>query len=346
MDPFWSDIFRIGLSCVVAWAIALYLAPGIIAAAERYGIVDSPDHPLKQQEKPVAYLGGLVIFIGFVLGLAVTTEFDARVLGLLLASSLVVAVGLIDDLGTLIPRDKLLGQILAALILVKSGLQLNLAGVPYPINETATILWLVTCMNAFNIVDVSDGLATTAGIIGALSVGVLATLSGDHQAATVAFCLLGGCLGFLKYNKAPARMYLGDTGSMMLGTILGGLFVAGQYSQANQMAAFIAPLSLLAIPLFDLALVIIARLATGKTIYHGSTDHFAVRLRGAGWTPNQIALAAGVAGAIFAAGGITLSLATPQSALWLCLGILSFGFLLLFIMLLKFPAPSAQKEQS
>ena len=240
----------------------------------------------------------------------------------------------------------MLGQILAALILVKSGLQLNLAGVPYPINEIATILWLVTCMNAFNIVDVSDGLATTAGIIGALSVGVLATLSGDHQAATVAFCLLGGCLGFLKYNNAPARMYLGDTGSMMLGTILWGLFVAGQYSQANQTAAFIAPLSLLAIPLFDLALVIIARLATGKTIYHGSTDHFAVRLRGAGWTPNQIALAAGVTGAIFAAGGITLSLATPQSALWLCLGILCFGFLLLFIMLFKFPAPSAQKEQS
>ena len=105
MDAFWSDIFRIGLSCVVAWAIALYLAPGIIAAAERYGIVDSPDHPLKQQEKPVAYLGGLVIFIGFVLGLAVTTEFDARVLGLLLASRLVVSVGLIEDLGTLIPRD-------------------------------------------------------------------------------------------------------------------------------------------------------------------------------------------------------------------------------------------------
>ena len=68
MDAYWSDIFEIILSCVVALAISLYLAPGIIAAAERYGIVDSPDHPLKQQEKPVAYLGGLVIFIGFVLG--------------------------------------------------------------------------------------------------------------------------------------------------------------------------------------------------------------------------------------------------------------------------------------
>ena len=219
MDVSTIDLVRVCLSGLVALALSLYIAPGIIAAAERYGIVDAPDHPLKVQRKPVAYLGGLVIFIGFVLGLAVTTSFDARVLGLLLAASLVVAVGLVDDLGTLIPRDKLLGQVLASLILVKSGVQLNLAGIPYPFNELVSIFWLVTCMNAFNIVDVSDGLATAAGIVGSAGIGVLALLSNDVQAAVVAFCLFGGCLGFLKYNKEPARMYLGDTGSMMLGTV-------------------------------------------------------------------------------------------------------------------------------
>ena len=104
----WPEIIKIALGGFVALSVSLYVAPGLISAAERYGIVDHPNNPLKQQKKPVAYLGGLVIFIGFVLGLAVTTQFDQSVLGLLLATSLVVSVGLIDDLGTLIPRDKFL----------------------------------------------------------------------------------------------------------------------------------------------------------------------------------------------------------------------------------------------
>lgn len=344
MDVSTIDLVRVCLSGLVALALSLYIAPGIIAAAERYGIVDAPDHPLKVQRKPVAYLGGLVIFIGFVLGLAVTTSFDARVLGLLLAASLVVAVGLVDDLGTLIPRDKLLGQVLASLILVKSGVQLNLAGMPYPFNELVSIFWLVTCMNAFNIVDVSDGLATAAGIVGSAGIGVLALLSNDVQAAVVAFCLFGGCLGFLKYNKEPARMYLGDTGSMMLGTVLGGLFLAGQYSQSNPVAAFVTPLCLLAIPLFDLVLVVLARLAAKKTIYHGSTDHFAVRLRAAQWRPSQIVQLAVLLGSCFAVAGLALSQMTVAHAIWGAAIIVLVGLSLLAWVLFRYPAPAEKRE--
>ncbi len=343
MTSHWPEILKVIFGGFISLSVSLYVAPGLIAAAERYGIVDHPNSPLKQQKKPVAYLGGLVIFIGFVLGLAITTQFDQRVLGLLLATSLVVSVGLIDDLGTLIPRDKFLGQILAALILVKSGIQINIAGIPFPIAEFLSVFWMVTCMNAFNIVDVSDGLATAAAMVSSLGIAIFAIISGDWLATVVAVCLLGGCIGFLRFNKAPARMYLGDTGSMMLGTLLGGLILVGEYSRANELAAFIAPLCLLAIPLFDLGLVILARLIARRPIYHGSTDHFAVRLKAAGWSPNAIVKCASFLGCILMGVGIMTSQMDSQNAFLALSGILIFVSAILFFVFVRFPAPPENK---
>jgi UDP-GlcNAc:undecaprenyl-phosphate/decaprenyl-phosphate GlcNAc-1-phosphate transferase len=339
----WPEILRLFFGGFVSLTVALYVAPGLIAAAERYGIVDHPNNPLKQHKKPVAYLGGLVIFIGFVLGLAVTTQFDQRVLGLLLATSLVVSVGLIDDLGTLIPRDKFLGQILAALILVKSGIQIDIAGLPFPVAEFLSVFWMVTCMNAFNIVDVSDGLATSAAIVSSLGIALLALISEDMLTTTVAVCLLGSSAGFLYFNKAPARMYLGDTGSMMLGTLLGGLILVGNYSGSNELAAFIAPLCLLAIPLFDLGLVILARLMARKPIYYGSTDHFAVRLKAAGWSSNKVVVGAASFGLIMMAAGIFLSRLNSSDTFLALGGVLVFTCIVLIGIFAWYPAPPEKK---
>lgn len=285
-------------------SLALYLAPILIAAANRYGIVDKPNSPLKTQAEPVAYLGGLVVFAAFLISLAITFPFDQRVLAILLCASLVVAVGLVDDLGTLIPRDKLIGQIVAAVVLVKGGVKVDIAAVPFPADEALSVLWMVTCMNAFNIVDVSDGLATTAALVGSAGAAAIAILNNEPMIAAMSASLFGACLGFLRVNRQPARMYLGDTGSMFLGAMLGALAMIGSYSTSNVVSAWFVPLCLLAIPLFDLTLVIIARLRTGRPVYHGSPDHFAVRLRHHGKQARFAARTAGGVGVVVVVAGL------------------------------------------
>ena len=296
--------FTIALSGALAMLLALYLAPILITAANRYGIVDKPKPPLKTQAEPVAYLGGLVVFAAFLLSLAMTFSFDQRVLAILLCASLVVAVGLVDDLGTLIPRDKLIGQVVAAVVLVKGGVKVDIAAVPFPADEALSVLWMVTCMNAFNIIDVSDGLATTAALIGSLGAGAIAILNNEPMIAAMSASLFGACLGFLRVNRQPARMYLGDTGSMFLGAMLGALAMIGNYSTANVVSAWFVPLCLLAIPLFDLTLVIVARLATRRPVYHGSPDHFAVRLRHHGRQARFAARSAGSVGVVVVGAGL------------------------------------------
>src|SRR4051812_6744151 len=143
--------------------VALYLAPPIIAAAQRYGILDHGDGRLKEQRQPVAYLGGLVVFIALLVALAVTRTFDPKLLALLLGASLTVSVGLVDDLGTLTPKDKFLGQLLAASVLVKGGVVIQLGDWPWYACQAVSILWVVSVVNAFNIIDVSDGLCAGVG---------------------------------------------------------------------------------------------------------------------------------------------------------------------------------------
>jgi UDP-GlcNAc:undecaprenyl-phosphate GlcNAc-1-phosphate transferase len=330
------------LSAALAMLLALYLAPIIIAAANRYGIVDKPKPPLKVQDNPVAYLGGLVVFAAFLLSLAITFPFDQRVLAILLCASLVVAVGLVDDLGTLIPRDKLIGQTLAALVLVKAGVKVDIAAVPFPADEALSMLWMVTCMNAFNIVDVSDGLATSAGVVGSVGAGVVAILNDEPMIAAMSAALCGACLGFLRVNRQPARMYLGDTGSMFLGAMLGALAMIGDYSHNNVVSAWFVPLCLCAIPLFDLTLVIVARLRLGKPIWHGSPDHFAVRLRHHGRPARFTARAATVVGFVVVGAGIASTRFDDASAAGIFGATAGALIVLLIVLLARFaPRPPA-----
>ena len=289
---------------LLAATLSLYLAPVLIRAALRYGIVDRPSTALKQHKEPVPYLGGLVVFVAFLLALALTFPFEPRVLAILLAASLVVAVGLVDDLGTLTPKDKLIGQIIAALVLVKAGVKIEIEVWPFPLDEILSVLWMVTCMNALNIVDVSDGLATSTGLVGSLGAFGVALVNGEAMIATMAAALFGALAGFLVFNRQPARMYLGDTGSMLIGALLGALAMIGRYSETNQVSAFFVPLALLGVPLFDLVLVIVARLLAGRPIYHGSRDHFAVRLKDHGLSARAVARLASLVGLVVIGAGV------------------------------------------
>lgn len=322
---------------LLAMALALYLAPTLIRAALRYGIVDRPSTPLKEHKEPTPYLGGLVVFLAFLLALALTFPFDQRVLAILLSASLVVALGLVDDLGTLVPRDKLIGQVVAAVVLVKAGVAIEIAAVPSPVDEALSVLWLVTCMNAFNIVDVSDGLATTAGLVGALGALAVAVLNGEHMIAAMAASLAGACLGFLRVNRQPARMYLGDTGAMLIGAVLGALAMVGRYSQANAVSSWFVPLTLCAVPLFDLTLVVVARVKANREIWMGSPDHFAVRLRHHGVPARTTARAAGAFGLVAIGAGVFSTRLDDAGALAVLGVMAAVALALLVVLLVRFP---------
>ena len=327
----------------LATLLSLYLAPILIRAAHRYGIVDKPKPPLKLHREPVPYLGGLVIAVAFLISLSLTYDFDSRVLALLLCGVLAVAVGLVDDLGTLTPRDKLIGQLIAAAVLVKAGIKVDIEAVPSPADEALSVLWMVTCMNAFNILDVSDGLAAVAGLLGSVGSCVMALLNAEPMIATMSAALAGACLGFLRFNWQPARMYLGDTGSLFLGAMLGAFAMIGRYSEQNTLSAWFVPLCLCALPLFDLVLVIIARLRARKPIYHGSPDHFAVRLKHHGRSSGVVGGLALLSGGLIISAGIGSTFLENGGALAVFGG--TFGLLLaaMLVLLWRFPpkSPSA-----
>jgi len=275
-------------SFVLAALLAAWGTPVARTAALRFGIVDRPDGALKRQAEPVPYLGGLAIFLAFLVALALVYEFDRQVLGLLLAGTLVVLVGLIDDLGALSPGVKLLGQLVACWVLIKSDVMTHIVALPFWANALLTVAWVLTATNAMNLVDILDGLAPGIALVAALGL-VAATAGGEARTIPVmAAALAGALLGFLPYNQAPARIYLGDSGSLFLGLMLGALTLTASY---NNRLGFVSPLWLLGLPLFDTAFVSIVRISRGASPFRGSPDHFPLRLRRRGWPVRRVAIA-------------------------------------------------------
>jgi UDP-GlcNAc:undecaprenyl-phosphate GlcNAc-1-phosphate transferase len=265
-------------SFIFALSLSLYITPLVRKGAVQYDIVDRPDGKLKNQKEPVAYLGGLSIYLAFLLTLALTFELSREVLGILLSGTIVVILGIIDDFKVLPPKIKFIGQAIAVLVLLKSGIFIKLVFLPVWLSLALSFTWLMAITNAFNIIDVMDGLATGIACIASFILFIVAMLNGHLVIAILTISLAGALLGFLRYNFEPAKIYLGDTGSMFIGLILGALSMIGTYTQHNVIACF-APAIILGIPLFDTLFVIYIRWRRGMPIIYGSPDHFALRLR-------------------------------------------------------------------
>jgi len=261
-----------------ALAFSLYGTPIAARAAVRFGIVDQPDGSLKTHRGPIPYLGGLAVYVSFVLTMALVFDFDQRVLGLLLAGTILVLLGLIDDFGVLGVWPKFLGQGFATLVLIKSDIAIRIGALPDWLNMTLTVVWLVGMTNAFNIIDIMDGLATGTAFVAAAFLLVVAFINGQAPIVLMTATLMGSLLGFLRYNAHPARIFMGDTGSLFIGMTLGALAMIGKYDSINDIG-YLSPLLILAIPIFDTVYVMTLRLLKGRNPFKGSPDHFALRLR-------------------------------------------------------------------
>jgi UDP-GlcNAc:undecaprenyl-phosphate/decaprenyl-phosphate GlcNAc-1-phosphate transferase len=288
-------IWQFILAGVLAFLVALYGTPVARAAALRFGVVDQPDGKLKDQATPVPYFGGLAIYLAVLIPLCLFYQFERSVLAILLAGTLVLILGLIDDFGVLTPAAKFIGQFIAAVVLIKGDILIRVEIFHPYVNLFLTLLWIIGMTNAMNIIDIMDGLAAGVAVIACIFLFIVSLMNRYDMIGMFAITLFGSLAGFLPYNFRPARIYMGDAGSMFLGLMLGTLAILVDYSASNQLA-FLNPLLLFGVSIFDTMYVMLLRAINGRSMFLGSKDHFAVRLKLAGWSTKRIVLSAYAAG--------------------------------------------------
>jgi UDP-GlcNAc:undecaprenyl-phosphate GlcNAc-1-phosphate transferase len=282
-------IWLVAICIAHAIAASLVLVPLLRASARALGLVDHPDGERKLHAEPVALGGGLAIFLALNLAFVATIWIDrawfGRSLGdvssswyvLFAAAGAMLLLGLADDAWKLRGRQKLLLQCLIIVVLVGSGTvirEVRLLGVLFELGVFAfplTVLWLLVAVNALNLIDGADGMATTAGSIICLGLGFLSMLTGNWLSGVVGFALAGALFGFLVFNRPPASIYLGDAGSMMIGLFVGVLAVWSNFKESTVLAS--APIAILAIPLFDSMAAVLRRWLTGRSIYATDRAH-------------------------------------------------------------------------
>ncbi len=306
------------LTFLLSYGLASWVTPLARNAALRYNIVDTPDGRLKDHSLPTPYLGGVVVYISFLLTLSFTFGFNEKILGITLAGSVLVIVGLFDDMQAVTPSIKFLGQMVAILVLIKAGIRIELIALPEWLNIPLTVLWIAGVINAVNIIDIMDGLAIGVAFFASLVLFMVAVMNHHPTIAVLTLALAGSLLGLLKFNVDPAQIYLGDTGSMFIGLMLGSLSMIGSYTKDNALG-FIAPVLILGVPIFDMVFVMFLRRQKGISMFLGSKDHFALRCLQIGYTVKQICIMSYAATLLLGGLALLIMQVSPAQTIWILL---------------------------
>jgi UDP-GlcNAc:undecaprenyl-phosphate/decaprenyl-phosphate GlcNAc-1-phosphate transferase len=307
------------LLAVCSFGLSLLLTPVFRNLALRLGLVDRPDRERKLHDDAVPRIGGLPILIAcggafailHLVGLRSSLAGHLPPLMWKLLPSAIVAfgTGLLDDLTGLRPREKLLGLTLAGFLACSAGLRIDsLAGYDFPgmVGDVLTVIWLVACANAFNLIDGLDGLASGVGLLATLTTMAAGLLHGDTGLVMVTAPLAGALFGFLRYNFNPASIFLGDCGSLWIGFTLGCYGVIWSQKSATVLG-ITAPLMALCIPLLDTVLSIARRFLGKRPIFEADHGHIHHRLLARGLTPRRVALL------LYGVGGMAAALSLLQS---------------------------------
>lgn len=278
------NCIRVFFGFVLSFFITYYLIPFVIKVAKKLKILDIPDGVVKQHKEPTPYLGGVAIYIGFISTLGFIFPFENHMLLFFIGITLLLFIGLIDDLVVLKPYQKFCGQMIAVFCFMKSGLLLKTGFFLYHLPLIPfSILWILTVINAFNLIDVMDGLASLIAIFVTGTLMIITLLWQEYYIAIFLSSFLGALLAFFLYNRPPAKIYLGDTGSLLIGGVLATIpffFNWGLYTSYG----FITPLIILSIPLLEVISLIIIRTIKKIPFYKPSPDHFSLYLLRAGWS--------------------------------------------------------------
>jgi len=277
---------ELALPFVLAFAVALAGTLGCEAIARRAGLVKPPRED-RWHRRPVPLLGGVAILAGVIVPVLVTPGAVSRFGPFLLVALAMGAVGLLDDLRPLPVSARLIAQIVLAAILVQFGFLLRLT--PYPeFNVVLTLFWVVGITNAVNLLDNMDGLAAGMAVIVAAFRLAFFLMDGDRGGAVLSAIAAGALLGFLARNFPPAKIFMGDAGSLFVGFFLSGLCLVGDYAYTRGVTAVVVlPVMLMLIPIFDTTFVTLTRLLTGRPVSRGGRDHTSHRLVALGISERQ-----------------------------------------------------------
>lgn len=322
------------LELVVVLAVSVSLIGTLLAnhAARRLGWLDRPSRR-KMHTNPIPLLGGLAIYNAFLVTVLFTDS--RRVLEegatALIGATLLLIVGVVDDQRGLSPRAKLIAQTVAAVLLVVGGIGVGFLPF-FVLNLAATILWVVGISNATNLLDNMDGLSAGVAAIACAFFTLLAVMHGQFWVSTVAASLLGATVGFLYFNWHPARIFMGDAGSLLLGFLLAVLGMKLSFPDVDPRRTWPIAILVLAVPIFDTTLVTLSRLRRGVGVTNGGRDHVSHRLVRSGLTVRQavatIYLAAFLCGAV-AVSAILLPTVASVYAVIALLGLLAVAALFL-----------------
>jgi len=321
---------------IVAFIITFSLTPFVKKLAFQIGAVDIPKDNRRMHKKPTARMGGLAIYIGFIVSALLFSKIESAIAGILIGSTIIVILGIFDDIYALSAKIKLVFQLAAALCPVIAGVQIDFIKVPSIISEYGyiglgwlaipiTLIWIVGITNAINLLDGLDGLACGVSSISALTLLFIAIIVGEPAVAFVTSALAGACFGFLPYNFNPAKLFMGDTGALFLGFMLSTVSVQGLF-KGYAVISIAAPILILGLPIFDTTSAIIRRLKNHQPIMSPDRGHLHHRLVDAGFSQKQAVSIIYILCLILCIGAVAL-IATGAISWWVFIAVI-LGFIL------------------
>lgn len=316
----------------IAFLCTLVTTPAVKALANRFELLDLPDERKIHQDRTPT-LGGAAIYFGFLVGVVIYVIFSAHrissdMVGILAGATIIFVFGVIDDTRGLSPLSKLFGQVLAAGALLVMGVQIQNLHIPWlgmvslspELSAVISLIWVVAFMNIINLIDGLDGLAAGITFIAALSMFFYIVYTGVGgvfgEAAVVSAIIAGTTLGFLPYNFNPAKIFMGDSGSMLLGFLLGAVTIQGVLKSIGAIA-IAAPLMALAVPIFDTGMAIFRRVFKGRSITGADKEHIHHRLLEMGHTHKRAVLLLYLWTGLFCALILLLKFKVESKYIWL-----------------------------
>jgi len=327
----------------LAWAVAYFGVPVVRRVALALGVLDAPA-ARKVHRTPTPLLGGAAVYAAFAVTVLFNFNFSRGLKGVVVGATVVVLLGLVDDVWNLPAPVKLAGQVAAILGAMVYGVILSVVPHWLPgahaLNVALTLLWFLTVTNAVQFLDGMDGLAAGLGVIAGLFFSISALQTSQPYLFILAAPLVGACLGFLPYNfrRDGARIFLGDSGASFIGFTLAGLAVMGEWAEDDPIVALLTPILILAVPLFDIAFIGVVRVVTGKVhslqewLAYTGKDHIHHRFEALGLSKAQSVLLILFIAGTLGLSAIQLKQATPREAVLI---LIQAGCVLVIIAILE-----------
>ncbi len=284
-------------SFLIAFILTFIATPFVKKLAIRFGAIDVPKDSRRMHKNPTPLWGGLAMFFGFIVSVFFFAIHEIEIIAIILGATILIVMGMFDDVKPINPYIKFAIQILASLIPISCGVVIKRIAVPSFLSQTGfwelgwfaipvTVFWIVGITNALNLMDGLDGL--TAGVVSISSMSMLyiSLIVSEPNIALITAALVGACFGFLPYNFNPAKIFMGDTGSLFLGFILSTLSIQGLF-KGYAVISFAVPLLILALPIFDTLAAMLRRIKNKKPIMSPDRAHLHHRLVDVGFSQKQ-----------------------------------------------------------